>query len=79
MNKVGNHLRELLDAGSIEIAETKRHRNFDQYVYRAVETPFYSDEDIAGMTPGQRQVVYGLVIQQLCTQERRSTHLSCGK
>jgi DNA-binding transcriptional ArsR family regulator len=68
MNKVGNHLRELLDAGSIEVAEVRRHRNFTQHVYRAVETPYYSDEDIAAMTPQQRQVTYGLVIQSLMAE-----------
>ena len=68
MNKIGNHLRELTDAGSIELAEIQRDRNFAKHVYRAVETPFYSDEDMAAMTPQQRQITYGLVIQLLLAE-----------
>jgi DNA-binding transcriptional ArsR family regulator len=62
-NNVSHHIRELLDAGSIELAETKKVRNTLQHYYRAVEMPFYSDEEIAAMTPGQRQEIMGLTIQ----------------
>jgi DNA-binding transcriptional ArsR family regulator len=65
LNNVANHVRELLDAGSIELAETKRRRNAIQHYYRAVDTPYFSDEVIAAMTPEQRQVTYGLVIQSM--------------
>lgn len=71
MNKVGNHLRELGEAGMIEIAEIRR-RNFTRNVYRAVETPFRSDEDMAAMTPQHRQVTYGLFIQHLMAETMAS-------
>src|SRR6478672_1880875 len=45
-NNVSHHIRELLDAGAIELAETKQIRNAIQHYYRAVEMPFYSDEEI---------------------------------
>jgi DNA-binding transcriptional ArsR family regulator len=67
-NKIGNHLRELLDGGSIEVIEIRKRGNFDQHTYRAVETPYYSDDDIAAMPPYQRQVTYGLVIQMLMAE-----------
>lgn len=51
LNNVSNHVRELLDAGSIELAKTEMVRNTQQHYYRAVEIPHYSDEEIAAMTP----------------------------
>jgi DNA-binding transcriptional ArsR family regulator len=63
LNNVSHHIRELLDAGSIELAKTEMVRNTNQHYYRAVEMPFYSDEEMAAMTPAQRQVTYGLILQ----------------
>lgn len=68
LNNVSNHIRELLDAGSIELARTEKVRNTNQHYYRAVEIPFYSDEEMAAMTPEQRQVTYGLVIQSMMAE-----------
>jgi DNA-binding transcriptional ArsR family regulator len=68
LNNVANHIRELLDAGSIEIADTKRRGNVLQYYYRGVETPYYSDEVIAAMPPQQRQVIYAMVIQTMMAE-----------
>jgi DNA-binding transcriptional ArsR family regulator len=63
LSKVAHHIRELLDGGSIELAEVRKVRNADQHYYRAVEMPFYSDEEVWAMTPQQRQVSAGIVIQ----------------
>ncbi len=63
LNKVSHHIKELLDAGSIELAKIEKVRNADQHYYRAVEMPFYSDEEAAAMTPQQRQVTAGLTLQ----------------
>jgi DNA-binding transcriptional ArsR family regulator len=60
---VSFHIRELVDAGCIELAKTVKVRNADQHYYRAVEMPFYSDEEMEAMTPAQRQVTYGLILQ----------------
>jgi DNA-binding transcriptional ArsR family regulator len=68
LNKVANHIRELVDAGSIEVADSKRRRNTVQYYYRAVRTPYYSKQDIEAMTWQQRQVTAGLVIQSLVAE-----------
>jgi DNA-binding transcriptional ArsR family regulator len=67
-NKVSHHIKELLDAGSIELAETKQVRNTLQHFYRAVELPYYSDEEIEAMTPQQRQVTAGLVLQTIMAE-----------
>lgn len=68
LNNVSNHIRELVDAGSIELAKTKQVRNATQHYYRAVEMPFYSDEEIAAMTPQQRHVSAGLVVQSMIAE-----------
>ncbi len=68
LNKVANHIGELLDAGSIEIAEIRRPHNFDQYVYRAVEVPLFTREDFVAMTPYQRQVTWGMIIKRMMAE-----------
>jgi DNA-binding transcriptional ArsR family regulator len=68
LNNVSNHIRELADAGSIELAKTEQVRNTILHYYRAVEMPFYSDEEIAAMTPQQRAVSAGLVVQSMIAE-----------
>ncbi len=63
LNKVSHHIKELLDAGSIELARVEKVRNADQHFYRAVEMPYYSDEEVAAMPPQQQQVGAGLILQ----------------
>jgi DNA-binding transcriptional ArsR family regulator len=63
LGKVTHHVKELLDAGSIELAKTEQVRNTTQHYYRAVEMPHYTDEEIAAMTTQQRQVTMGLTLQ----------------
>lgn len=61
--RVANHIRELLDAGSIELARVEKVRNSERHYYRAAKMPFFSDEEVAEWTPLQRQVGAGLIIQ----------------
>jgi DNA-binding transcriptional ArsR family regulator len=68
LNKVGNHIRELVDAGSIEIADTRRRRNTHQHYLGAVRMPFLSEGDVETMTWQQRQVTAGLIIQSLVAE-----------
>lgn len=67
-NKVSHHIKELLDAGSIELAKTEQVRNTLQHFYRAVELPYYSDEEVAAMTAQQRQVHAGLALQNMMAE-----------
>lgn len=68
VNNVSNHIKELVEAGSIELAKTEPRRNTTQHYYRAMQMPFYSDEDIEAMTPRQRNITYGLVIQSMVAE-----------
>jgi DNA-binding transcriptional ArsR family regulator len=60
---VHHHLRELLGGDSIEIAKVEKKRNTDLHYYRAVEMPNYSEQEIAAMSPEDRQTTAGLIVQ----------------
>lgn len=68
LSKVSHHIRELAEGGSIELAKVEKARNADQHYYRAVEMPFYSDEEVWAMTPEQRQMSAGFVIQNMIAE-----------
>jgi DNA-binding transcriptional ArsR family regulator len=68
INTVSNHLKELADGGAIEIAVTKKRRNFSQHFYRAIKIPVHSKEDLIAMQPLERQVTVGLHVQSLLAE-----------
>jgi DNA-binding transcriptional ArsR family regulator len=64
LSTVTHHIEELLKDGSIEIARTEQVRgNLSQNFYIVVELPEFSDEEIAAMTPEERQALAGLILQ----------------
>ena len=64
INTVGNHLRRLLDEGSIEIADKEELRNnVTQYWYKAVEVQTYSVEDFKKLPFPYRQNIVGAISQ----------------
>ncbi len=63
LNNVSNHLRKMLDDGSIEIAKEERRGNFVLYWYKAVEIPCYTQEVAEEMTPLQQQMTVGAIVQ----------------
>jgi DNA-binding transcriptional ArsR family regulator len=68
VNNVGNHIRELLDAGSIEIADFRRRRNTRRHYYRAVTIPFFSKGEANGTNWQERQLTAGLIVQSLVAE-----------
>jgi DNA-binding transcriptional ArsR family regulator len=68
VGNIAHHIKQLLDAGSIELAKTEPRRNTLQHYYRAVQMPYYSDEEIAAMSPEERQVTIGLTLQCLMAE-----------
>lgn len=68
VGNISHHIKQLLDAGSIELAKTEPRRNTLQHFYRAVEMPYYSDEEIAAMTPEERQETIRLTLQCLMAE-----------
>lgn len=67
-NTTANHMRELLDAGSIELARTEQRGNISQHYYRAVEIPFYSQEEAEELTPEERHMIAGLAVQSAAAE-----------
>lgn len=63
--RTSDQVRELLDAGSIEIAKTEKVRNTPQHWYRAIKKMHYSDEEVAAMTGDEVEVTAGLAIQSM--------------
>jgi DNA-binding transcriptional ArsR family regulator len=72
LSKVTHHVKELLESGSIELAKTRRVRNTTQHFYRAVEIPFFSDEEMAAKQPEERQMIYGLILQAIMAESLAS-------
>jgi predicted transcriptional regulator len=67
-NSVWNHIREMVERGAIEVARTEQVRNATKHWYRAIQMPFISDEQFAGMTRQERQVTSGLIIQSMTAE-----------
>jgi DNA-binding transcriptional ArsR family regulator len=64
LSTVTHHIEELLKDGSIEIAKTVTIRgNITQNYYMVVELPEFSDEEIAAMSPDERQALAALIVQ----------------
>jgi DNA-binding transcriptional ArsR family regulator len=63
LNNVANHIRRMLDDGSIEVAREEQRRGTNVYWYRAVELPYYSKEEAEALTWMERHVTAGLVVQ----------------
>ncbi len=63
LNNTANHLRKMLDDGSVEIAKEERKGNVIQYWYRTIKMPYFSQEDAEEMTQLQRQMTAGAIFQ----------------
>jgi hypothetical protein len=63
LNNAANHIRHLLDDGSIEIAKEEQTGNITKYWYRAVEIPYCSKEEAEAMPWEHRQMHAGFVVQ----------------
>lgn len=68
LSTVTHHIEELLKSGSIEVAKTERVRNISQNFYRAVELPFFTDEQMEAMPAAARQEIYGVILQAVMAE-----------
>jgi len=74
---VGNHIRELFACGCIESAGTTKVRNVTQHFYKALATPFVSDEAYRAMPIAARREVISVLVQAIVTEALAS--LRAGK
>jgi len=63
LSTIEHHINELLASDSIELARVEPVRNTNEHFYRAVELPFFTDEEMAAMPFEARQEIYGLILQ----------------
>jgi DNA-binding transcriptional ArsR family regulator len=63
LSTIEHHIKELLASCSIELARVEKVRNTNEHFYRAVEIPFYTDEEMWAMPFKARQEIYGLILQ----------------
>jgi len=68
LSTIGHHIKALLDDGSIELAQTEMVRGTLRHYYRAVEMPFYDDDEIAAMPPEARQATAGVIMQAVMAE-----------
>lgn len=62
-SKVEHHIKELLASHSIELARVAPVRNTNEHFYRAVELPYFNDEEMWALPIEARQEIYGLILQ----------------
>lgn len=65
---VSYHLKEMLRAGSIEIAKVEKIRNVDQHFYRAVELPVVDDEEAEALPPEVKQEYAAVILQAVLAE-----------
>jgi hypothetical protein len=72
LSKVEHHIRELVSSHSIELARVKAVRNANEHFYRAVELPYFNDEEMWTMPVEVRQEIYGLILQSSMAEAQAS-------
>ena len=63
LSTIEHHIKELLASSSIELARVAKVRNTTEHFYRAVDIPFYTDDEMWAMPFKARQEIYGLIVQ----------------
>jgi DNA-binding transcriptional ArsR family regulator len=63
LSNVSNHIKRMLQDGSIEVAKIEERRGTNIYWYRAIEIPEYSKEEAEALTEMERQTIAGWVVQ----------------
>lgn len=63
LSTIEHHIKEMLASRSIELARVAKVRNTTEHFYRAVELPFFTDEEMWEMPTEARQEIYGLILQ----------------
>ena len=63
MKKVSNHMLEMLNDGSIDIAKERQIKETMVRWYRAVEVPEYTKEQAEALTEFELQMIAGVIVQ----------------
>jgi len=63
LKKVSNHIHEMLNHGSIEVAKEEKRHGTTVYWYRALVIPEYTREEAEALTEMERQLIAGVIVQ----------------
>lgn len=65
---IGHHVKELLEAGCIELVKIDKVRNADQHFYRAIKLPFITDEEAEALPPEVKQEYAAVILQAIMAE-----------
>jgi hypothetical protein len=68
VSKVGHHVKELHEAGCIELVDTKQRRGAVEHFYRASLRPNISDAEWAKLSESARREISALVFQTIVAE-----------
>jgi hypothetical protein len=68
VKNVRNHIRELYEAGSVELAGYKKVGGYVRAVYRAIQLPVIEDDEARMMSVEERHDVSGAITQGLLAE-----------
>lgn len=68
LTTISHHIKELVNARSIELARIEKVRNTDQHFYRAVEIPIVSDEEAEALPTSVKQEYAALILQTVTAE-----------
>jgi DNA-binding transcriptional ArsR family regulator len=68
ISTIGHHIKELLEAGCIELANIEKVRNADQHFYRAIKLPFVSDDEAEALPPAVKQEYAAVILQAIMAE-----------
>lgn len=63
LTHVSNHIKRMLNDGTIEVVKSEERRATNIYWYRAVEIPEYSQKEAEALAGRERQNIAGWVVQ----------------
>lgn len=74
LKKVSNHIQEMWNNGSIEVAEKEQRHGTMVYKYRAVEVPEYTKEEAEKLTKMELQLIAGVIAQSSTAELMAALH-----
>jgi len=74
LKKVSNHIHEMLDDGSIEVAKKQQRHGTMVNWYRAVEVPEYTREEAEKLTEMELQLIAGVIAQSSTAELMAALH-----
>jgi predicted transcriptional regulator len=68
VSKIGHHIQELVDQGSIELAGIEQARNQNVHIYRAIERSFISDAEARELPSEANNEAAAYILQALTAE-----------